>query len=216
MIDNALLNSILSPYISFSVSKLKKHFNIFSDAKNINYLIIKKIFNRHNFDIKKLKDNNLVIKSIRKNYNGKVVESVSFSSFKFEQIINETWNESTFLKQLNNRFVFLIFSLKDNEYIFEKFIIWEPNIEEISEAKRIWLLTQKTISSGNIIKKYSNITENYFPKAKDSWFIHIRPHARNANDTYRLPVPDLLTGKTSFTKQSFWINASFLNENIIT
>ena len=42
--------------------------------------------------------------------------------------------------------------------------------------------------------------------------IHVRPHARNAQDTFELPVKDKLTGLREYTKHSFWLNPRYLAE----
>ena len=44
---------------------------------------------------------------------------------------------------------------------------------------------------------------------------HVRPHARNAADTYDLPVADKLTGlRHEYTKHCFWLNASYVKDEI--
>jgi hypothetical protein len=43
---------------------------------------------------------------------------------------------------------------------------------------------------------------------------HIRPHAQNNEDTYPLPKIDSLTQKKEYTKHCFWLNASYVKENI--
>jgi hypothetical protein len=43
---------------------------------------------------------------------------------------------------------------------------------------------------------------------------HIRPHAQNNEDTYPLPKIDSLTQKKEYTKHGFWLNASYVKENI--
>ncbi|MBP92639.1 MAG: DNA mismatch repair protein, partial [Flavobacteriaceae bacterium] len=43
---------------------------------------------------------------------------------------------------------------------------------------------------------------------------HVRPHARNAADTYELPIADKLTGLTEYTKHCFWLNASYVKDEI--
>ena len=41
-------------------------------------------------------------------------------------------------------------------------------------------------------------------------YCHVRPHAQNANDTYPLPVSDILTGVNEYTKQCFWLNNNYI------
>lgn len=74
----------------------------------------------------------------------------------------------------------------------------------------------ETLKSGEIIR---TISENgnrktFFPKKSENKVSHVRPHARNADDTYDLPVRDKLTGISKFTKHCFWINASYVQNEI--
>ena len=45
---------------------------------------------------------------------------------------------------------------------------------------------------------------------KDNEVCHVRPHARDAQDTFPLPVPDRLTGLTCYTKHCFWLNSKYV------
>ena len=44
----------------------------------------------------------------------------------------------------------------------------------------------------------------------------MRPHAKDSKDEYPLPVPDIHTNKTSFTKQGFWLNKEYVLEVLKT
>ena len=50
----------------------------------------------------------------------------------------------------------------------------------------------------------------YFPDKKYNGICHVRPHAKNASDTYDLPVSDILTGANKHTKQCFWLNNTYI------
>ena len=56
--------------------------------------------------------------------------------------------------------------------------------------------------------------KTYFPKKTGNRISHVRPHARNADDTHELPIADKLTGLTEFTKHCFWLNASYVKDEI--
>ena len=58
------------------------------------------------------------------------------------------------------------------------------------------------------------LRKTYFPKKTENNVSHVRPHARNAADTYELPVADKLTGLTEYTKHCFWLNASYVKDEI--
>lgn len=51
-------------------------------------------------------------------------------------------------------------------------------------------------------------------KDDDNGVCHVRPHGRVAADVFELPVPDKLTGRTTYTKQCFWFNKLYI-KNIL-
>jgi len=74
----------------------------------------------------------------------------------------------------------------------------------------------KTISNGEIVKEVTDkeVRKTYFPKKTENRISHVRPHAKNAADTYDLPIADKLTGVTKYTKQCFWLNANYVRDEI--
>ena len=87
---------------------------------------------------------------------------------------------------------------------------------DIMDAKSVWDKTIELINSGDIVNRISDKGVRYtnFPKQKDSRVSHVRPHANNADDTYPLPVKDKVTGLNDYTKHCFWINASYISNDI--
>lgn len=84
------------------------------------------------------------------------------------------------------------------------------------QAHKIWSDLRQLLSEGKIIKSiniHSKRRTTYFTDIKNS-VIHIRPHAKNAADTYPLPTPDKLTGNPAYTKHCFWLNADYVRDNI--
>ncbi|GHC46545.1 hypothetical protein GCM10008083_07000 [Ulvibacter litoralis] len=66
-----------------------------------------------------------------------------------------------------------------------------------------------------IIGRKANILRQiYFPKKTENRISHVRPHTRNADDTYKLPLTDKLTGVKEYTKHCFWLNASYIRDEI--
>ncbi len=70
--------------------------------------------------------------------------------------------------------------------------------------------------NGEIVKEITEkgIRKTSFPKKTENRISHVRPHARNAADTYELPIADKLTGLTEYTKHCFWLNASYVKDEI--
>ena len=91
-----------------------------------------------------------------------------------------------------------------------------PELEIELEAKRVWELTRTCIITGNIVKeidKNANRITN-FPGMSVSKVCHVRPHARDSKDTFELPVRDMVTNATEYTKHCFWLNNSYIKEII--
>lgn len=156
------------------------------------------------------------VKSIRLQPNGVPKEAVSFPSFKYAGIINESWNESTLFELLDSKkFLFSIFEITDDDIIFKGIKFWSMPHADIQICKQVWEDTKNKIRKGQIVKKVTS-SRRYtnFIKSSARMKIHIRPHARNAEDTYPLPIRDELTGLKDYTKHSFWLNQSYLTEII--
>ena len=100
--------------------------------------------------------------------------------------------------------------------ILRKVKFWNMSYLDILEAKNVWNKMVKTVSNGEIVKEITNkgVRKTFFPKKTENRISHVRPHAKNAADTYELPVADKLTGLTEYTKHCFWLNASFVRDEI--
>ena len=87
---------------------------------------------------------------------------------------------------------------------------------DILEAQKVWEEMVKTVLNGEIVKEVTDkgIRKTFFPKKTENRISHVRPHARNAEDTYELPVADKLTRLTEYTKHCFWLNASYVKDEI--
>jgi DNA mismatch repair protein MutH len=198
----------LKKYLGFSINQFKTKVGLETKSKNVNNLVINKIC-----DIEEITEiinySNIRIKTVSVE-NNRVVESMSFPAFKFKDFLSQSWEETEIYTLLKEGLIVCFFVLKDNEFVFDSVKFWIPTPGDFKEAKRIWDITKNIIISGNIVTSKDQIRKTNFPKIKDSFFVHVRPHARNAKDTYELPTPDLETGNKKYTKQSFWINASYL------
>jgi len=200
-----IINKI-NKYKDFSVNNLKELFKIESNSKNLNSLIIKQILKTERIELDLF---NLSIKT-SSICNKHIKESMSLPTFNFLNLINETWIHSKLYTLLNNGILICFFNLVENEYVFDKVKFWIPSESDLIEAKKVWEKTKKVLESGEIINSLIEINKNNFPKITHSYLLHVRPHGINKNDTFELPIPDNLTGRKYYTKQSFWINSSFL------
>ena len=77
-----------------------------------------------------------------------------------------------------------------------------------SEVKNVWERTKYVINNLPVDLRENGRFKSIFPKQSENRVCHVRPHARNAEDTYELPDGRL------YTKQCFWLNNSYILEQI--
>ena len=68
----------------------------------------------------------------------------------------------------------------------------------------VWERTKQTFIDGIVVREVNGRNINNLPKMTENRVSHVRPHARNKNDTYELP-----DGR-QFPKQCFWLNAKYI------
>lgn len=155
---------------------------------------------------------NIKVKTIRINKKGTINESMSFPAFKFNEIIKEQWKTSQLREMfLNTRYLFVIYKFDDNNKLkLEKGMFWNIPYDDLEvEVKKVWKKTVETIKSGiKIVKKEGKKEINNLPGPKENRVAHVRPHGKNKMDTYPLP------GGEKFTKQCFWLNKSYILDQI--
>lgn len=207
-----IIEQKVSGYIGKTQQELKEEFKIESSPKNLNMLLFSKMIglageaeNAHEF-----RNANIIPKTICVNKDGSIKESMSFPTFKFCDIINETWEDSELRNLIEPaKFLFVIFKKNDvDEPVFERIKFWNIPAEDLEEVKKVWERTVSIIKAGVQIKTYGQKTKNNLPKSTESYVAHVRPHARNKADTY--PLPD---GR-ELTKQCFWFNSAYVKKII--
>lgn len=158
---------------------------------------------------------NIKLKVVRIKDNDMPKEDMSFPYFKFEDLLNESWAESSFKSVLERKYLIVFFRMAGKKLVLEKARFWNMPYEDIIQAKQVWLRTRKILSNGEIVlgRKGKNRITN-FPNKEFNAVSHVRPHAKNSRDTDYLPVIDKKTGLKKFTKQSFWLNNSYIRDEI--
>ncbi len=167
----------------------------------------------------------IVPKTIRVQHNGKIKESMSFPTFDFIKLSKEAeWEESELYNYIApTKFLFVIFQENDDgEYVFERVKFWNIPNDDLDEVQRVWERTVNTIRNGVKFEVTPNGVKNDLPKQTDSPVAHVRPHSRLSAykfsdgtiigdiDKSALPLPD---GQW-MTKQCFWLNNTYIEEQI--
>lgn len=212
---NEFVNTIVNKYKGMSQKELMKEFNLDSSAKNINSILISRMFNvKINLrETEEFQKANIIPKTVRIEENGSIKESISFPSFKFTEIINQNWETCYLKKELETtKYMFFVFKKGKNDYIFKCIKLWNmPQIDIETSVMDMWKKTYNTIKSGNIVRYIKDgKRKTNFVGISENDVCHVRPHARDAKDTFKLPVKDQLTGVTEYTKQCFWINSNYI------
>lgn len=215
----------INNFIGKSREELIKLFNLNAKSKDVIERIFAKmlgIAGKVN-DIDEFQKANITCKTIRVNENNTITESMSFPAFKFTEIIKEKWENSILRKTFSEtKYLFVIFKEKNKIFYFEGIKFWNMPLSVLdNEVRQVWDKTINIIKTGNIVKSQKRLANgklivyNNFPGISENHVAHVRPHAINSSDCYELPVADLLTGVTKYTKQSFWLNNEFIESIVV-
>ena len=145
---------------------------------------------------------------------------MSFPTFKYEQIVNEDWENSDFKDILEHKFLFVFFQFENEKLVLRKVKFWNMPYSDLLEVEKVWTKTQQIVAKGEIVKEIKTdkngkeVRFTNFPSKKFSSISHVRPHATNALDTYPLPKKDKLTKQMEYTKHCFWLNNSYVRDEI--
>lgn len=192
-----------SPYIGKPVDEIARKFSYVKSSPNQKgYLrnLSVRILADGGQNVPELEKAGIEMKTIRLTKTGRPRESMSFPGFSFMGILDEIWEESNFFEKLESKFLFIVFKEDDSgKERLEKVSYWNmPYIDRL-EAKRVWEDTKRRVA------------EDAFdlPKISESPVAHVRPKARDGQDT--LPTPQGLQR----VKQCFWLNASYIKRALM-
>lgn len=205
-------------YYGFSVSRLIDEFQITVNPKAKSfYSILTNLILGIELDqkVEEFEKANITVKTIRLKENNLPKEDISFPAFKFEDVAYEDWPDSDFKEYLEHKFLFVFFQFDKDNLILKKVKFWNMPYSDMMKAKKVWEYTKEILLSGSIVKEVKGgVRKTNFPGKTFNEVAHVRPHAVNKEDTYQLPVKDKKTGATDFTKQSFWLNNSYVRDTI--
>lgn len=167
------------------------------------------------------------MKSLRVEENNKIIESISFPSFKIMEIVKQDWEDSDVNKYFNEtRFLFIIYKKQGDSYDLKGAKFWNMPISEIDgKLNEEWTRARDTFIQGvkfEIDEKKTRIYNN-LPKKSNTRILHVRPHAQKAaylinGKEYGNGVlkrdSDILPDGNRMTKQCFWLNNDYVLKQI--
>ena len=171
-------------------------------------------------EIEEFEKAEIIVKTVRLKENNLRKEDISFPTFKYEELVNEDWENSDFKNVLEHKFMFVFFQFENEKLVLRKVKFWNMPYLDLLEVEKVWTKTQRIVTKGEIVKgfktdkngKVSRLTN--FRNKEFSKVSHVRPHAKHALDTYPLPKKDKLTKQTEYTKHCFWLNNSYVKDEI--
>ena len=189
--EDYVVNKI-GEYAGYSVDELCEKFDvdITKKAKNLGAMLAYRILGIKSNQAEEFEKANIVLKTIRIGSNNKIKESMSFPTFKFKELVQEEWDDSTFGNYLREtRFLFVVYKFDENEKLHLKGAqFWNIPYEDLeNDVRQMWERTVQVLKEGLKVEKINGINHNNFPKATENRVSHVRPHAQNAKDTYELP-----------------------------
>ena len=196
--------NVMSNYYGVNQSKLILKLDIEIKnglPKNIRNIIAQSILKNYEKN-EKICFQNLLLKTIRINENNTLLESMSFTQIKYNEIIKESWENSDLYKTLNSEFIFFIFKIKnkdDNDPIFHSAKFWKMSEADLDLVNKFWELTKESIRIGD----YKN-----FISIKNNFICHVRTKGLNNKDLMKTPQG------TIEPKRGYWLNASYLKTQL--
>ena len=186
------------PYLGKTVDEISADIDYFKKSRNhkgfLRDLSVR-ILLAGKKSVSELDKADIEMKTIRLQKNGIPRESMSFPGFKFLEIVDEKWEESSFCDKLEKKFLFIIFRT-DAAGVerLESVKYWNMPYKDRMEARRVWEETKRRVK----------IDATNLPGQSESRVAHVRPKGRNGKDT--LPTPQ----GGQFLKQCFWLNNSYI------
>lgn len=239
-----ILQTRLSKYIGMSEDDISQRLDIEINKKNKSYeaTLIYKMLGVKNTHVEEFDKAGILVKVLKyrkqKGRNQQFrLDDINFIEFNNEKMDNEIideegnpvgWEYSALYSMLNDRkYLFAVFWEEDNGSVFKGSQLWGMSDDDIEIVRNVWVKTKDIVRKGidfTIQHKGANIrVENNLPGIKDNGIFHIRPHAQKSYYQFAdgttigsgsVSDSDLLPNGERMTKQAYWLNRSYIDEQI--
>jgi len=178
-------------------------------AKDFTHQICRAILNIKGRKIEEFEKADILLKTINLgNDLNTLKESMSFKAFKYNDLGNEEeWEDSEWFETLQHRFFFVVFQkpvekglskeeIRKHSKLIRVFFWGMPN-KDVDSCMQVWEDTRNKIR----LDIYDS-----FMKMTDHPICHIRPHAKDNNDTY----PSYGNPEINIPKKCFWLRNKYI------
>jgi DNA mismatch repair protein MutH len=130
---------------------------------------------------------------------GMPYESMSFRGFRYRPLLEERWEDSDLLSCLNRLLIVPI--IRDTritpvgKQVFGRAFFWSPSDIELRGIRLEWATFRREILHGR--------AKELTPESQTR-YIHVRPKARDGNDTDFAPIVGPVV------KKCFWLNRDYV------
>lgn len=168
---------------------------------------------------------NIKVKTIRIEENNSMRESISFSPFKFIDLVKEEYEESYLYRYFEETRLFFFVWKRDGEvYRVKGCLLWNmPYFDLNTKVRNEWEQYKRIVQYGVKFTKCTdslgNVSfKNNLPNKSETEVIHLRPHAMKAayrfnnGEEYGNVERDanMLPNGEYMTTQSFWLNNNYI------
>lgn len=154
--------------------------------------------------IREFEEMGITLKTTRVSPEGMPYESMSFPAFRYLELIEEPWEESTLLMQLDGLLLVPCLgatkSTPHADCVIQSPLLWRPDARQFDTLRSEWEMFRDAIKAGKADR---------LPTAASTEMIHVRPHARDSSDTDVAPIVGPVV------KKSFWLNRGFVARLIV-
>lgn len=157
--------------------------------------------NSYRTKIEEFERSGLTLRVVRVSERGAPYEATSFPAFRYAELVEEEWEDSTLLAQLSYMLLVPFIGKQrgtpPGECILGRPFFWRPSTDDLRLIEVEWAMYQDEIRRG--------LADRLTP-ASETKAIHVRPHARDSQDV------DFAPGLGPVIKKSFWLNKPFVEE----
>ena len=191
-----------APYVGARVEDVAAGFGMpRSTSKSYAAEVARRIFGARGFRTKiiEFEEMGLTPRTTRVRDDFMPYESTSFPAFKYQAILEEEWEDSDLLAQVEYMLFLPVHgSAKETpqaDCTFGQPVFWRPSVTSLEVMRREWEAFRMEIRN----RRADRLT----PASKTT-ALHVRPHGRDSSDTDEAP------GLGPIVKKSFWLNRSFV------
>lgn len=216
----------INKYSKYTTNQLfKMYFNGgIPKAKHKYSMLIYRMLGVKSKNIEEFEKANIIVKTIRREKDRSVRESLSFPKFNIMELINENWDDSYLNMYFREtKFLFVVFDKIDDDYELTDSMFWNMPEEIIDTTLKSEYIRAKNKFKEGVILNPVKVKNGYrvynnLPAISNTDILHVRPHAQKslhiisgvAYGNGSLRDTDLLPNGDRMTNQCFWINHHYL------